>query len=211
MLLKLSGGLVALRKLRLYELDIITFDDPGPFVYEYVNAKTGRVTKRVYRVDQWPEPPRPPTRPEHECEPESYEADLWHVYNTYQSALLQRTKQVEAEENYSHDIARYVVRHCPHFPWWLKVYYRLLNLFGLSQVKIPQDCIISPEDYTSVYRRVLIPEVETGDIERVLRDMFPGFIRGSTDPRGDGDSTEGQSEGGDGKTMGSANPAGVGA
>lgn len=156
-LLRLTNGrIVRYRRLRLYELDTVPFNDPGPFRYPYKLAN-GQTVERIYDISQWPEPPTPPNTPEYLCQPDSYEAALWQVYNTYQAALNQRLKQVEAGETYAHDVARYVMDNCLTWgqpEWFTEV-----------------------EDYTSLYNRVIYREVTLQEVEAALAATFPGYLR----------------------------------
>lgn len=153
-----NGFLIRVRRLYLYELDAVPFDDPGPFVYEYVNKVTGRVMPRVYDLSQWPEPPTPPAIPEHECDPDSYEAALWHVYNTYQAALLQRLKQVEYEDKYLRQVAAYILSNC-------------VSHFGRRWIK-------TVEDYNLIYELATAysTEVKLEDIQAALAATFPSLV-----------------------------------
>jgi hypothetical protein len=156
-LLRLANGrIIRYRRLRLYELDIVPFDDPGPFRYPY-KLSNGQTVERIYDISQWPEPPTAPATPEHLCSPDSYEAALWQVFNTYQAALSQRIKQIEATEQYAHDVAKYVIENC--VTW------------GRSE------WFTEPEDYTSLYQRVIYREVTLQEVEAALAATFPGFIR----------------------------------
>ena len=154
---KVSGGFfVKVRRLELYELDAVPFDDPGPFKYPYnVNGKT---VERIYDISQWPQPPKPPEKPEDLCEEGSYEWALWRVYNLYQSALLQRVRQVEAAEAYAHSIARYILASC---------------------IK-PTDRrkVATPPDYELVYKAAINPEVSLSDIAKALDETFGASFDG---------------------------------
>lgn len=152
-----SGAWVKVRRLRLYELDAVPFEDPGPFEYEY-KLGNGQVTKRVYDISQWPTPPKPPRIPESECEPGSYEAGLWQVYHTYQAAYDQRLKQVKAAEDYTHQVSLYLITHC---------------LSEADQAKLKE-----PEDYLEVQRVALNLEITLKEVETALVETFPGYVAG---------------------------------
>ena len=156
-----DGFLVKVRRLELYELDAVEHVDLGPFVYEYVNQKSGRVMKRPYDISAWAEPPTKPRTPEHECDPDSMDAALWHVYSTYQAALLHTQKQIEKTQEHVHDCARYILDNC------------------VSERALAH--ITSPVDYVAVYELAAMPEVKEEDIRHVLADTFRGLIPGDAD------------------------------
>ena len=158
----LSNGFVCrVRRMALYELDAVPYKEPEPFTYVYVNKKTGKEIRRVYDISQWSKPPIPPDRPEHECDPDSYEGELWHVYNTYQAALLHKLKQNEAAVHYAQAVSRYVLDSC------------------ISARAVRQ--IVSADDYTRVYQQALTPEVTVTEVEAALAASFPGIIRQTAD------------------------------
>lgn len=152
-----GGSFVRARRLQLYELDAVKFDDPGPFTYTY-ELSGGKTKEAFYDISQWPEPPRAPAVPKEACDPNSMEAALWRVYDLYQSALLHRIRQVESAESYAHSVARYILAHC------LKDVDRAL--------------IETPADYELVYGAAICPEVSIADIEQALAQTFKASFDG---------------------------------
>lgn len=146
-----GGSFVRVRKLGLYELDACPFHDEGPFTYTY-QLSGGKTKEAFYDISQWPEPPRPPAVPKEACDPQSMEASLWKVYDTYQSALLHRIRQVESAEVYAHGIAKYILANC------LKDVDRAL--------------VVTAEWYEVVYGAAICPEVSLADIEAALSQTF---------------------------------------
>lgn len=151
-----DGWPAKVRRLELYELDRVPYDDPGLFLYPY-RTSSGKIIEKAYDISQWAEPPKAPLTPEHECEPESMEAGLWHIYNTYQAALAHRIKQVEAGEAYAHEVARHILANC-------------LNERTRNRVK-------TPGDYEVIYQAAMSSEVTKEDLGSVLDSTFPGFVR----------------------------------
>ena len=146
-----SGFYIQVRRLTLYELDNVQFNDQGQFTYTY-ELSGGKTKEAFYDISQWPEPPMAPTVPKEACDPNSMEAALWRVYDLYQSALLHRIRQVEAAENYAHSVARYILAHC---------------------VKDADRALVStPADYELVYGAAICPEVSLTDIEAALATTF---------------------------------------
>lgn len=150
-----SGRWVKVRRLGLYELDRVPFEDPGPFEYEY-KLGNGQTVKRPYDISQWSSPPKPPTIPEAECLPGSMEQGLWQVYHTYEAAYAQRLKQVQAAEDYGHQISLYIVHNC-------------LSLADQAKLK-------EPEDYLEVQRVALNLEITLQEVEAALASSFPGYM-----------------------------------
>lgn len=151
-----DGWPAKVRTLDLYELDGVPYDDPGLFLYPY-KTSSGKIIEKAYDISQWAEPPKAPLTPEHECDPDSMEAGLWHIYNTYQAALAHRIKQVEAGEAHAHAVARHILANC-------------LNERTRSRIKMP-------DDYEIVYRQAMSREVTKEDLASVLDATFPGVIR----------------------------------
>lgn len=152
-----GGSFVRVRRLGLYELDACPFDGPGPFTYTY-ELSGGKTKEAYYDISQWTEPPRAPKVPESACDPNSMEAALWKVYNTYQSALLHRIRQVEATEAFAHDVAKYILAHC------------------LSDVD--RALVMLSEDFELVYGAAICPEVSLTDIESALATTFRASFDG---------------------------------
>ena len=152
-----SGFYIQVRRLTLYELDNVQFNDQGQFTYTY-ELSGGKTKEAFYDISQWPEPPRAPAVPEQACDTLSMEASLWKVYNLYQSALLHRIKQVEAAENYAHSVARYILAHC---------------------VKdVDRALVNNAEAYELVYGAAICPEVSLTDIETALAQTFKASFDG---------------------------------
>ena len=161
----LSDGFVCrVRRMALYELDAIEYEDIGPYYYTYVNKVTGKETPTLFDISQFTTPPKPPLIPEDQCDPHSMEFGLWHVYNNYQAALLHRLKQVDAAKAYAEDVSRYVLDHC-------------ISPRARGHVS-------TADDYRSIYEAALTPEVAAEDIETALQSVFPGVFSGSADFQG---------------------------
>jgi hypothetical protein len=150
----LSDGFpVVVRRLGLYELDKVPYDDPGPFLYPY-KTLAGKIIERAYDLSQWTEPPKPPKIPEHECAEDSMEAALWHAYNTYQAAVAHRLKQLKAGDEWVHRVSLYVLKNC-----------------------VDSTRVIEEEDFVAVYQAAINPEISLEEVESVLDDMFPGLLQ----------------------------------
>lgn len=152
-----TGFLVRVRKLKLFELDCIPFNQAEPFTYTY-HLPGGKTKEAVYDISQWPEPPKPPKVPKEVCDPQSMEAALWKVYDTYQSALLHRIREVSAGEEYAFNIARYILQDC------------------LSESD--RALVQTPNDYELIYQMALTPEVTLGDLKEQLRQTFSATYDG---------------------------------
>lgn len=152
-----TGFLVKVRRLGLYELDAVAFNNPGPFTYTY-QLSGGKTKEAIYDISQWTEPPRAPQVPESACDPNSMESALWKVYNLYQSALLHRIKQVEAAESYAHSVAKYILANC------------------LSDVD--RALVGTTEGYEVAYGAAICPEVSLSDIEAALSQTFKASFDG---------------------------------
>jgi hypothetical protein len=152
-----AGLFVRVRRLALYELDNVTFQDIGQFTYTY-ELSGGKTKEAFYDISQWPEPPHAPAVPKEACDPNSMEAALWRVYDLYQSALLHRIRQVEAAETYAHSVARYILANC---------------------VKAADRALVeTPGDYEAVYGAAICPEVSIADIEVALAQTFKASFDG---------------------------------
>lgn len=151
-----SGDYIRARRLALYELDVVPFDDVGPFLYPY-KTSSGHIVETAYDLAQWKTAPEPPDTPESECTDGSTEQARWNAYHVYQAAIAHRLKQIDAGEQYTKDVAKYILTNC------------------LSST----DCgkVISPDDYERLYKFVLNSEVKMEDIEAALASTFPGYIR----------------------------------
>jgi hypothetical protein len=168
----LSSGIpVRIRQLELYELDNVPYEDVGPYRHPYLI--NGQIREQIHDVSQWEEVPKKPKKGQEECEPGSIEEAQWQLYNTYQAALSHRLKQVELTEKWSNDVARYILKNCVS--------------------ESDRQYIIEPEDYTTIYHAVIVPEVRLEDIERVLRSTFPGELQQSVSAISDiEETTEGE-------------------
>lgn len=151
-----SGFFIKVRRLILYELDAVSFTDPGQFKYPYV--VNGKTIERIYDISQWSEPPKLPTVPEELCAENSYEWGMWRIYNLYQAALAQRVKQVEAAEAYAVQVSRYILENC------------------LSDADRRR--VITPADYEAVYSAAINPEVSLSDLEAALAQTFKATFDG---------------------------------
>ena len=152
-----TGFFIQVRRLALYELDAVPFNDHGSFTYTY-ELSGGKTKEAFYDISQWPEPPRAPAVPEDACDPNSMEASLWKVYNLYQSALLHRIRQVASAETYAHSVAKYVLAHCLE--------------------DVDRALIVAPADYEAVYGAAICPEVGLSDIEQALSQTFKASFDG---------------------------------
>ncbi len=151
-----SGDYIQARQLTLYELDAVPFEDIGPFLYPY-KTSSGHIVQTAYDLAQWKTPPEPPETPEAECTDGSTEQAQWNAYHTYQAAIAHRLKQVDSGEQYTKQVAEYILANCVSSTDYSKV--------------------ISPDDYERLYKYVLNSEVALEDIEAVLASTFPGYIR----------------------------------
>lgn len=152
-----TGFFIQVRRLGLYELDNVRFEDLGSFTYTY-ELSGGKTKEAFYDISQWPEPPKAPAVPKEACDPTSMEAALWKVYDLYQSALLHRIKQVQAAELYAHDVARYILENC---------------------VKdVDRALVETAEAYEAVYQAAICPEVSIADIEAALAQTFKASFDG---------------------------------
>lgn len=141
------------RILDLYELDAVPFGDPGEYAVTYENGQ-----KQTYTLAHWPdgEPETPPV-PKDACEVGGLHWAMWNRWELYQRVLAHRLSQIEAGERYAHDIAHYILEHCPIDP-------------------ADRARVAWPEDLAAVIEAVMVREVGQREVEAALAATFQGVI-----------------------------------
>ena len=152
-----SDGLpIEVLVLPLYSLEDIGPKDIGDFTYK-IRTLLGEVYDVVYPLATRLE--NPP------LEPKKDDDDTWVLteWERYQGALAHNQKRHELDEERTLNRSRELIRRC------IKPEDR--------------DRLITLADYDAIYEAVVPEEVAGGNIAQILRDFFPGEIRGQGNPR----------------------------
>lgn len=155
-----DDGPILVRRLYFLELDEkVPFQDIGPYIYTYI-IDGGKEQHVAYGLEHFQVVPGEPNTPfEKATGPETEEFALWAQYNLYQAILLHEDRRHQARESHLVDIAKYILSTCISKEDWLRV--------------------VTPEDFGTVYRQALCPEVGEEDIIAVLADTFQGYLEGT--------------------------------
>jgi hypothetical protein len=148
---------IEVRRLKFLELeDNVSYLDPGLYIHTYMVE--GHPQEVAYGLEDYAEIPERPKIPLTKVQPDSYEAALWEQYHLYRAVLTHEHNRGELREQYLVDCARYILANC-------------LN-------PADQKRIVTSEDYNSVYRLALCPEVTEEDIIACLATTFQGYVEG---------------------------------
>lgn len=156
---RLSGdNEIEVRQLMFLELEEqVVFPDNHPYLHTYMVEGHPQVVG--YTLDDYQETPIKPQVPYENTEPDTFDRALWEQYRLYRAVLLHEQSQVKLQENYLEDCAKYILRAC------------------VSDKD--RDSVVSANDYDSIYRAVLCPEVKEEDILAALASVFQGHMEGN--------------------------------
>ena len=153
----LDGQPVEVRRLRFLELeDKVPYLDPGLYIHTY--TVEGHPQQVAYGLQDYEVIPERPKTPLSEAQANSYEAALWEQYNLHRAVLTHEQKRTEIREQYLVDCARYILANC-------------LDPFD-------RDRIVTSDDFDTIYRLALCPEVTEEDIIACLASTFQGYVEG---------------------------------
>lgn len=144
----LPSGLVAsVRRLGLFELDLVEKNIPGPYTYtlQVLSGKSYEVPFDYSTVRIKPQTPL------EEVKENTQEFYAWQEYLRYQEALTHHNKQMEAYGNYCERVKDFIISHC------------------LKDILIEN---ITVEDWDEIYRLVLNPFISIEEVSAVMRDTF---------------------------------------
>lgn len=151
--IKLStGDEIEVRRLGIFELDVLDPDPLGPFTYAG-RALAGEV-EIEYDGSGWEEPP---PEPDLDSEPEPWSSE-WHElreYEMYHAWLRHESRRMEAAAQYHEQAAEYVLANC---------------------VNGGREKIVTDEDWAAIHSAALVPQLTQEDVAEALRNTFQGFI-----------------------------------
>lgn len=151
----LSDGTEAeVRRLGIFELDVLDPDPVGPFTYK---GKTlaGEV-EIEYDGSRWE---KPPPKPEIEVSelvegtPEWYEYREWELYHAWEH---HERRRMAAAATYHEKVAQYILDNC------------LQN--GTKEK------VVTPEDWANVHTSAMVPQMTQEDVAEALRNTFPSYF-----------------------------------
>jgi hypothetical protein len=151
--IKLStGDKIEVRRLGIFELDVLDPDPLGPFTY------TGQTLAGEVEIEYdgsgWEEPP---PRPELDGDPEP-RSDEWmelREYEMYHAWIRHESKRMEAAASYHEQVAEYILSNC---------------------VNGGRDKIITDEDWAKIHLAALVPQLTQEDVADALRNTFQSEV-----------------------------------
>jgi len=152
-----DGGAVAVRPLFLYEDDIVPFDDPGEFVFQYVlDIQSGQIKPVIHTLADFQEIPVKPARAREAYKEGSEGFDLWAQWTLFQAIVTHETERIKASEEHAHNVIRYILTNC------------------LSEEDRRR--IVTVEDLQAVLAVALVTEIAIEEVEGALASTFQGIL-----------------------------------
>jgi len=147
--LLISGRIINVRRLGMFELDDVPKDIPAAYTVSILFAG-GEVYEQ--QIDLSYSRPKP-DKPFESCAENDAEYYDWREYYTWQDGLVHSRNQYEAYCDYCEQVASYIMRYCI-----------LTDDLSASE--------IVTEDWPKIYQAAFCPQVTMEDISASMRDNF---------------------------------------
>jgi len=146
-----------IKKLGLFDLDGVGPTMVGPFTYTYTLAN-GQEVVDSYDIHVITTPPSHPGVPENEIVPHTPQWYALLEWQTYRAAVSHEYKRQDSVATHILEVSKFIVDHC-------------VPIGDISRIQ-------TDEDWDTVYRAAIVPEVTFELLQQVMKDTFAASFDG---------------------------------